>query len=258
MRNIKYCTDDFLEEYKTNFDRYFDLYKNKDKKALDKIFENPENIKESNIEFKYKPLVLTGESENPDRDNIKIIFEALAHLDVKHAMQEKLWVAMYNTYYQKHIFDYIDQTKHYKTFDSRLRSSLIFYRGKKRSQIIHNLSRMWWLGYYLYDDENIQNPYWLLDFYTSTGDIIGRSTMFFSSNLTNNKDLRLGIVEGIKELTEAEEIVFDRYHYINTNRYLNLIGSVKILDLMDREEAKELTKEYIRNNTDENGRSIRE
>lgn len=256
MNKIKYCTDDFLEEYRTNFDRYFELYEKKDKEGLDAIFNNPENIKESDLEFEYKPLVLASESENPERDNIKIVFNSLKDLEIKHAMQEKLWVAMYNTYYQDHIFDYIDQTKHYKLFYSKLRGSLIFYRGRKRSQIIHNLSRFWWLGYYLYDEENKENPYWLLDFYTSTGDIIGRSTMFFSSSLTNNKDLRLGIVEGIKELTEAREIVFDRYHYINTNRYLNLIGSVKILDLMSREEAKKLTKEYIRNNINEDGRAI--
>ena len=28
---IKYCTDDFLEEYKTNFDSYIDLYLNNEK-----------------------------------------------------------------------------------------------------------------------------------------------------------------------------------------------------------------------------------
>lgn len=249
MDYIKFCTDDFLEEFKTNFDNYIDMYLNKDVDKIKEIFSDPKNIKTSNMTFNFIPLKTNKTSKNPERDNIKLVFKSLNELEERHAVQEKLWTAMYNTYYLDHLLDYIDNNINHKNIKQKIKGSILFTQGKKRSQIVQNLSRMWWLGYYLYDDENRENPYWLLDYYTKDKDIIGRSTVFFSSNLTNNKNLRLGIIEGIKELEDEGKLKsYDRYYYVNTSKHLNLLGSVTVLDIMDREEVKEKTKEYLLDN----------
>ena len=154
VAKIKYCTDDFLEDFKTNFDRYRLFYRNKNKAELDSIFQDTDNIRDGNIEFEYTPLQTSKTSENPERDNIKIIYESLKDLEPSQAIQEKLWVAMYNTYYQEHLFDYIDMNKAHKQLDTKIKSSIVFTQGNKRSLIIQNIARMWWLGYYIYDHEN--------------------------------------------------------------------------------------------------------
>lgn len=247
--NIKYCTDDFLEEFKTNFDSYISMYIDKNGEKISEVF-NSKEIKEGKVEFEYKPLKTYKNSSNPERDNIKIIYESLNHLTPVQASQEKLWVAMYNTYYIDHLFNYIDSNKDEKNFETRLKGSVVFTHGVNRSLIVQNLSRMWWLGYYLYDENNKENPYELLDFYTSIGDIVGRSTVFFSSNLTANKNLRFGIIEGIRELVEVGHIKHQRVHYTNINKYFNLLGGVKILDIMSRDRVKNKTIEHLRGFSD--------
>lgn len=241
---IKYCTDEFLQAFKVNFDKYIYIYKNKDKSELDKLFNN-KYVKEGNIEFDYVPLKTSENSRNPEKENIKIIYESLKELTPVQAIQEKLWVAMYNTYYQDHIFDYVDSIVGNKNFEKRLKSSIIYTWGPNRSKIVQNIARMWWLGYYLYDEENEQNPYELLDFYTNSTDIVGKSTVFFSSNLTNNSNLTLGILDGIRELIEAEIIENKRTYYTEINKYFNLVGGVRMLDFMSREEVKEETIDYL-------------
>lgn len=241
---IKYCTDEFLNEFKANFDKYIDLYRNKDKVELDKLF-NEKNVKEGNLQFEYISLKTKKNSENPERENIRIVYESLKELTPVQAVQEKLWVAMYNTYYQDHLFDYIDSIKESKNFEDRLKSSIVYTWGINRSKIVQNLARMWWLGYHLYDEENKQDPYELLNFYTNTTDIVGKSTVFFSSNLTNNKNLTLGILEGIRELVDEGIIDNKREYYTQINKYFNLIGGVRILDFMSREEAKNETIKYL-------------
>lgn len=213
------------------------MYINKDEDTLNSLF-NTENIREGNVQFSYLPLKTSKNCVNPEKENIKILYNSLRKLTPVQASQEKLWVAMYNTYYRDHLFDYVDQNLNHKKFKLKLKGSVVFTSSQARSLIVQNLARMWWIGYYLYDKENIDNPHELLDFYTDSTDIIGRSTIFFSSNFPNNINLRLGIVEGIKELVECEVIGQKREYYNAVAKHFNLIGGMRILDFMNREEAK--------------------
>lgn len=246
---IKYCTDEFLEEFKANFEAYIPMYINNDIEKISEVF-NSQNIKEGNFQFEYKEIKTSKTSSNPERDNIRNVYETLKDLTPVQASQEKLWVPMYNTYYIHHLFDYININKDKKNFESGLKGSVIFTQGNNRSLIVQNLSRMWWLGYYLYDEDNKKNPYELLDFYTDSGDIVGKSTVFFGSNLTSNKNLRHGILDGIKELVELNIIKNERKYYTNINKYFNIVGGIKILDFMSREKIKNETMEYIIDSSD--------
>lgn len=246
MKKIKYCTENFLDEFKTNFDKYIPYYKNKDIDELKDIFNDPRNVLESNIEFNYIDLKNSKNSSNPDRENIKIIYDTLGHLKPGEAIQEKLWLAMYNTYYLDHLMDYIDLNKNNKNFEDNLKGTLLFKDGKTRALIVQKLARFWWIGHKLYDDKNKINPYHLIDFYTSTKDIVGKSTVFLSSNFNNNKNILLGIVEGIEELCNQKIIENKRKYYVEINKHFNLIGGVQILDIMEREEVKLETIRHLK------------
>ena len=109
MKKLVYVSDDFLDEYKTNFNsNYLPLYLEGDKEKIKEIFSNPENVIESSIEFDYADLVLESEDPDANRKNMRIIWESLKHLSISEASNEKMWIALENTCY----LDYhLDQLK---------------------------------------------------------------------------------------------------------------------------------------------------
>lgn len=239
MNNLVYVTDDFLDEFKTNFnDKYLPLYENNNRTEIEKLFSNPNNIIESSTLFQYKPLVL--ESENPDsaKQNIRIIWESLSHLSISEAENEKLWVALENTYYLDYHLDQLSLITG-KNRKSSIESRTIFTRGKKRSLVINNLSVLWWIAYYTYDEKNPNNPFFYSDYFVD-GTYRGNAVGYFSSNIVSNKEITLGTLEAIKELVENNKMIENRYAYTNSNKILNQIGGVRVLDTLSRSEVKKI------------------
>lgn len=243
MGKIKYCTDDFLEEYKVNFESYISLYKEKNIEELDRIFSSQDNIKEGKLEFEFKPL-LKKEVKNSEYENIKIIHQSLKGLTLVEAAEESLWVAMYNTYYREHLFEQLELLKNDTRVDQKIETNLRYKYGSNKSRIVQNISYKWWIGHLLYDKDN-KNPYELLEFYSKTGSVKGISMVFLSSTLTNNKKLTLGIIDGIKELVEEGVVENKRHFYVESNRYFNILGGTILLDYLEREEIKILTKKHL-------------
>lgn len=242
---IKYCDENFLEEFKANFDKYLYLYKNKDNEGLDKIF-TADNIFEGELDYTNTPLIVDKEFDSPEtvRSNIKILFSSLIDLTPVQASQEKLWVALINTDFREYLFSYLSHVQGTKNEDQSIKSSIVFTWGNARSLLVQNLARLWWIGFRTYDKENQENPFQLMEFFTER-DIIGKSTAFFSSSITNNRNVSFGIIEAIKELTEKQYIENKRIYYVEALRYFNLLGGTKILDMMTREQAKDETIRII-------------
>lgn len=244
MAKIKYCTDEFLEDFKLNFEDYFPLYRDGDYEKLDAIFSNPDNIVDSNIGFQYEPLITKGENNNlEERENIKIIYHSLGHITPTLAREEKMWVAMYNTYYKNHLYKYIEKKKHYERFKTNLFSSIFYNTKSSHEEVVQNLSRLWWLGYVLIDSYR-EDPYELLDFYTES-DITGKTTSFFSSNIINNRNIAYGIIETIMELRDQGILINNRRYYNETNKYFNLMGGTTLIDLFSKEEIKDMARNHI-------------
>lgn len=239
MNNIKYVSDEFLDEFKTNFEeKYLSLYESNDREAITDIFTKPENIIESSKLFEFKPLLL--ESQNPDsvKSNIRIIWDSLKHLEISEAENEKLWIALENTYYLDYHLDQLDLIRG-KNRKTSIKSRTIFTQGRKRSLLINNLSILWWIGYYTYDENNKKNPFFYTDYFIE-GTYRGNAIGYFSSNIVSNRNITLGALEAIKELTEENKMIENRYSYTNTNKILNQIGGVRILDTLSREKVKEI------------------
>lgn len=131
MKPIKYVTDEFLDEYKTNFDnKYLDMYKSGDMKGITEIFSDENKVIDSVVTFDYEPLLLESEHGNVSLKNIKKLWESLKHLSIVEAGNEKLWVALENTYYLEY---HLDQLKIYNNNnDNSIKSRTIFTQGKKK------------------------------------------------------------------------------------------------------------------------------
>ena len=110
--------------------------------------------------------------------------------------------------------------------------------GDKRSQLLNQLSLMWWTAHYTYDAAS-SDPYHLTKFFVSKP-YRGDATFFFSSNIVTNRELCLGILDGIKKLVDTNVIKLNRYSYTKSNEIINIIAGVKLIDLLNREEISEI------------------
>lgn len=245
-RYIKYVTDEFLKEFKNEFlVNYAHLYKSNDMDKLKSVFSNSNHLIETSIEYKYEPLEVEPKEYDADivRRNIRRIWQSLNVLTPVQAEMEKIWVALAHTDYldyQMGIFNsQITNPDNKKREESSLKSRTIFVNGAKRSLAIHNLSILWWLAYYFRDDQNIENPYHLIDFFVSTP-YRGNAVALLSSNIISNKEIALGILEAVKILIEEEGMVVNRFPYSEAGKILNEVGGVRILDTLTREEVKDI------------------
>lgn len=243
-RYIKYVTDEFLKEFKNEFlVKYAHLYKSNDMDKLKVIFSDPNHVIETSIEYVYEPLEVEPKEYDADivRRNIRRVWESLKVLTPVQAEMEKIWVALAHTDYldyQMGIFNsQIANPDNKKREESSLKSRTIFVNGAKRSLAIHNLAILWWLAYYFRDDQNIETPYHLIDFFVSTP-YRGNAVALLSSNIISNKEIALGILEAVKVLIEEEGMVVNRFPYSEAGKILNEVGGVRILDTLTREEVK--------------------
>ena len=245
-RYIKYITDEFLKEFKNEFlVKYAHLYKNNDMDKFKSVFSNPNHVIETDIEYEYEPLEVEPKEYDADivRCNIRRVWESLKVLTPVQAEMEKIWVALAHTdylEYQMGIFNsQIANPDNKKREESSLKSRTIFVNGAKRSLAIHNLAILWWLAYYFRDDQNIENPYHLIDFFVSTP-YRGNAVALLSSNIISNKEIALGILKAVKVLIEKEGMVVNRFPYSEAGKILNEVGGVRILDTLTREEVKDI------------------
>lgn len=245
MNNIKYLSDKFLDEFKTNFEqKYLPLYVNNDIQSINDLFTDSENVIDSDTEFCFRELILESEVPGAQIENLKIIWESLKNLSVAEAESEKIWVALENTYYLNYHLDQLELLKGAKREQS-IKSRTIFSQGKKRSLMINSIASLWWIAYYTYDD-SLTNPYYYSERFLS-GSYRGNAVAYFSSNLVSNKNIVLGTLQAIYELVDEGLMKENRYSYTNANKILNLIGGVVVLDFLTRAEIKEIVKENLLN-----------
>lgn len=236
---IKYVTDEFLEKFKVDFKgNYLDLYKTNNKEEILSIFLNPDHVYESSTFFDYVPLKLEAVEGEATKENIRTLWNSLKHLTIAEAESEKMWVALANTYYLDYHLNQLSligaQDK-----DRSIESRTVFNQGHKRSLSINNLSLLWWVAYYTVDEQHPSNPFHLTDFFVD-GAYRGNAVIWFSSNIISNKEISLGIIQAIKELSDQNKMIVNRYSYSNANKILNQIGGVRMLDMLTREEVKDI------------------
>lgn len=241
-RKLVYVTDCFLDLYKSEFDTKFNpLYKNNDVNKLKEIFSlnDPSVLIETSIPFNYKKLIIDNGSE-ARFENVKTIYSSLRHLSIKEAENEKVWVGLSNTFYlDYHIFELNNASN-----DKGMKSRAFFTYNRKRSLMLNSLSLLWWIGHYTVDDRNDKNPFHLSEFLirnTSRSDLM----LITASNIVSNKEILLGTIEGVKELSETKGLKASRYAFTNSNKILNQIGGIRILDALSRNEIKEIVVDNL-------------
>ncbi|MCU9614874.1 DUF6339 family protein [Caldibacillus lycopersici] len=239
---LKFISDDTLMDLRTNFDAYKEYYYEKDSPWFRGYFAEEGRIMESNIEFELPAFNFHENYSVSDRENVKHIYDALKHLTVTQATQERLWAGLAHLQFKDYAFYRMKKDMDNRN-DKRINTSLFFRNGAKRSLFVQIISRLWWVGYMTYDETNKENPYWLTDFFTES-DFSARSVVFFSSNFTSNSNITRGILRAIVKLRD-NGISIKRDHFVQANKYLNVVGAAMILDMLTTEEIEQMVGKYL-------------
>lgn len=240
---IKFLSEDTLQDLRANFDTYKDYYFSKEQTWFESYFSKEGAIIESKIEYVQPSFNFNDDFSVSDVENVKAMYEALKHLTVAEATQERLWAGLAHLQMQDYFYFRLAEDIEKKN-EKRLKSALYFVNGAKRSLFVHVLARLWWVGYMTYDVNNRENPYWLTEFFCSA-EFSGRSVYFFSSNFTGNRTITKGILRALLALRE-EGVAVKREHFVEAGRFLNISGGAMVLDMLEENEVKEMVVKRLR------------
>jgi hypothetical protein len=239
---LKFISEHTLQDLKINNDAYIERYYTEDFKWFDQYFIEEGKVLNSNFEFDMPMFSYHKDYAISDRENVKAVYKALQHLPVAQATQERFWAGLAHLQFRDFTFYRLKKDIEDKN-DKRILSSLFFTHSAKRSLFVHILARLWWVGYMTYDENNKENPFWLTDFFTER-DFSARSTVFFSSNFTSNRDITVGILRAIYKLKRQGEDI-KRNHFVQASKYLNVVGGAMILDMLDADEVEEMVTKHL-------------
>lgn len=121
--------------------------------------------------------------------------------------------------------------------------------SNRRALLMNTISRYWWIGELIYDEDNIKNPYYLIEVFR--GDFTTNAHTLLSSNFTSNTNILKGVLRPMLEYKEVNGSL-SREDFQAIIRYANLIGGSYLLDYLSTEEIEEKICLYIDNTISQN------
>lgn len=230
-------------DLRTNYDTYKEHYHTRNDEWFDKYFGQEGRVLESKIDFDKPEMNMEDDYNISDAENVKILYESLKHLTPNQATQERVWAGLSHLQLRDYFYYRMKKEIDEKN-DKRINTAIFFKHGYRRSLFVHILARLWWVGHMTYDETNEGNPYWLTDFFTEK-DFSARSTIFFSSIFTSNKNITKGILKVLYRWRQ-EGIDISRDHFVEANKYLNVVGGATILDVLSTEEVEYMVDGYLK------------
>ncbi|MGC7872070.1 DUF6339 family protein [Desulfosporosinus sp. SYSU MS00001] len=232
---LYFLKEEALETLKGNIKTNLRNYSNITNDWIINFFngENPfiEYKKEVN-DFK---LSMTYEKpEESDIENIKIIYPAMSNISETDATDERLWSGLEHSIFWDYL-RYRWSTSKKQPSDKDILNHYFFSQYKKRSLITNTLAKLWWIGKLTYDIKR-KNPFELTEYLKH--DFATKIRILFSSNFSNNPKIVRSLLSSLIKL-EHEGFVISREVFIESTKYLNVLGGTYILDYFEEEELSE-------------------
>lgn len=239
--NLIYLSQEAIDDIKINLKKYKKHFCDESNDWFLERFKKYEWIHESKIECKDFRLDMNEDYNISDGKNVEILYEALRNLSPALASDERLWAGMLIC----QLWDFVRyrRKKELESGNERdILNSFFFMRGIKRSCFMNCLSRLWWTGYLLYDEQN-SNHYHAVDLICESA-YASNIMLISSNNFVSNKNLALGVMDCIQHRKSLGEHI-GRYHYVEANKYINCIGGITLLDALKRSEICTLTNKRL-------------
>lgn len=234
---LYFMKEDALIYFKNNIEANMNYYLKKDNSwVFNKYYEykNKEVSPFEEFKLEVNDLKLDVSEDIPaktDFTNVKILYSALRALSNAQARDERFWIGLSHGY----LWDYMLYRSDLN--ENNINSNKIlnqYFITNKRSFITNTISRLWWTGKFIYN-ENLNNPFEALEYMKT--DFPTKVLILFSQNFTNNPKITCSILKAFMDLEKNGEII-KREKVIKILSYLNILGGVIILDYLSEDEIK--------------------
>jgi hypothetical protein len=111
--------------------------------------------------------------------------------------------------------------------------------GQRRALVANPLSRLWWTGRLLRDEE-AEEPYHYVRYFTSSA-FNSKILLFASSTAASNHEVAMGMMDAIESFKVANGLAdISRREILACTKYLNSIGAVRMIDTLSRKEIRDI------------------
>ena len=221
-------------------------YRNGDVERLAQRFDESGCVDTLNIdcpEFSLDFDLKMSES-NPhstDYENIVNLHSAMKNLPPVVAANPQFWAWEAHRDFADYVHNRSETERSHYTEVDVLRD--FFCRtttGSRRSLVANPLSRLWWAGRLLFDDENDADPYHFLRHFTNTA-FNSKILLFASSTAASNHEIAMGMMDAVDKYAIDNGLAgAARNEILACTTYLNSIGAVRMIDTLGRTAIGEL------------------
>jgi hypothetical protein len=241
--DLNYISDSSLEELKVNIISNVEKYKS-DEVWVDHFFEGAVWSFPSTVRIDTVDLHMPQSSTlHFDFENTKKLYTALKGISVIQATDERLWAYLTHTTFWNYmrrrwpVESYLDKDKPADAVKERY----FFMANRDRALIRNGIARLWWYGYVSYDEER-DDPFELTRMLLSKLDI---AQSLLERSFSRNPDITKAVLSVLKQKEQEDSSFIDRENFRSLMMYINQLGGVTILDILDRNDLEELVREKL-------------
>ena len=238
---LKILTEDGLELLEHNIAANIKHYQKPSNQWIHEFLDK-EQIKDFHTEVAdFELKVNKKEAAKADVENIKTVYGNLKFLTNEQASDARFWTGLTHLNFWEFMHERWEVgEKGLKENNIKTRYFIEMSRSHRRSLIDNTLSKYWWVGRQLYDQE-AADPFHLLKFFEI--DYSTKSLDLLSRNYTNNSQILRVTVESFLELEKETGRRVSREELRKIVTYLNILGGINALDCFEKEELKGKIKE---------------
>lgn len=240
---IYYMRQEILENLKNNIDSNIENYRKDSNNWIEEKYQSP-FLEYRTVVEDFELIFDPKDVGSSDMENVKILHSNLRFLSKTEASDERLWAGLTHSVF----WDFMN--KRWSTRPVKEKKDILnryFVAGdssSKKSLLLNTIARYWWVGELIYDENNREDPYHLIEVFR--GDFTTSVHTFFTSNFTSNFNIVKGVLKPLLDYKEANK-GFSRDQFRATIRNANLIGGSYLLDYLSAEEIESKIRFFIEN-----------
>lgn len=243
---LKVFTEEGLELLEHNIDTNIELYQKMSNDWIYNFMDEKRYIRYFDSEI--PNLTLEIDKKNPavaDINNVKVIYSNLKFLTNEQASDDRLWTGVTHLNFWEFMYNRWEVNKKRQTVKNvKSRYFIDMTTSHRRSLIVNTISKYWWVGRILYD-ENAKDPFYLLKYFES--DYSTKTFNLLSSSYSNNDQIIRKTVETLIELENEINRSVTRVEFKEIAAYLNILGGISVLDHLDKRDLSNKIKKRFHN-----------
>lgn len=240
MMKIKYFKTKFEQKLRDDVENNLDRYYSKSKPWVDEYFAGAKF--DESVELDIKLPLLEKTTPSSDAENAILLFSQMKNLSPSQASDPRLWSHLCHKDYYNYVHKRWDEKDGFSK-EKILDRFFIRSVSNTRPLVRNALSRLWWYGYLTYDPKDTDVDNSLTKVLLSYQDI--QQVLLEHSYGKNRKIVRaflkaIRVNMGKLKSSNAKPFIH------GLAKYVNHLGSVTFLDVLDETTLFEKMNEYLK------------